>query len=75
MELRLLIIGLFGLFACQTNSTENLSRVERLTQVLAENPTKENRDALITAYQDTISSNPEDAATNAPFYSEVAKNY
>lgn len=73
MELRLLFIGLLGLFACQTNSSENLSRVDRLTKILAENPTKENRDALITAYQDTISSNPEDATANAPFYMEVAK--
>lgn len=74
MELRLLIIGLFlGLFACQTNSTGNLSKVDQLTKTLATNPTKENREALIVAYQDTIKAKPNDAATNAPFFTKMAE--
>lgn len=82
MELRLLISCLvLGLFACQPNSTGNLSKVERLTQALKANPTKENRDLLITAYQDTINAQPNNAAANALFFTEVAnlhlanKNY
>jgi len=81
MELRLLISCLFlGLFACQPNSTGNLTKVEQLTQALETNPTKENRDALISAYQDTINVNPK-ATVNAQFYQEMAnlqqtnKNY
>ncbi len=74
MELRLLIIGLFlGLFACQPNSTGNLSKVDRLTKALATNPTKENREALIVAYQDTIKAKPNDATTNAPFFTKMAQ--
>lgn len=74
MELRLLIIGLFlGLFACQTNSTGNLSKVDQLTNALVTNPTKENREALIVAYQDTIKAKPNDAATNAPFFTKMAE--
>lgn len=74
MELRLLIISLFlGLFACQPNSTGNLSKVDRLTKTLATNPTKENREALIVAYQDTIKAKPNDAATNAPFFTAMAQ--
>ena len=81
MELRLLIICLFlGLFACQPNSTDNLSKIEQLIQTLETNPTKENRDALIVAYQDTINANL-NATINAQFYQEMAnlqqtnKNY
>ena len=54
MELRCIIIVLFlGLFSCQFNSSGNLSKVDKLTQALIANPTKENREALIVAYQDT----------------------
>ncbi len=74
MELRLLIIGLLLiLFACQPNLTENSSKIDRLTNELAANPTKEIRDVLITAYLDTIKAKPNDATTNAPFFTEVAK--
>jgi len=82
MELRYLIIGLFlALFACQSNSSGSLSKIDQLTQTLTANPTKENRAALIAAYQDTINAKPNDAATNAPFFTEMAnlhvgnKNY
>lgn len=82
MELRFLIIGLLlGLFSCQSNSSGNLSKVDQLTQALATNPTKENREALIAAYQDTINARPNAAATNASFFTEMAnlhianKNY
>ncbi|MFK7978760.1 MAG: tol-pal system YbgF family protein [Saprospiraceae bacterium] len=78
MELRCLIIGLvLALTACQSNS----SKIDQLTQALSANPTKENRDALIVAYQDSINARPNDAATNAPFLTEMAnlhvtnKNY
>lgn len=82
MELRCIIIVLFlGLFSCQFNSSGNLSKVDKLTQALIANPTKENREALIVAYQDTINARPNDAATNAPFFTQMAnlqitnKNY
>lgn len=82
MELRCLIIGLvLALAACQSNSSGTFSKVDQLTQALSANPTKENRDALIVAYQDTINARPNDAATNAPFLTEMAnlhvanKNY
>jgi len=74
MQLRFLIIGLFlALFSCQSNSSGSLSKVDQLTQALAANSTKENRDALISAYRDTINAKPNDAATNAPFLTEMAK--
>lgn len=74
MELRLLIICLFfGLFACQSNNTKDNSRIGQLTTALNANPTKENRTALIAAYQDTIKAQPNDAATNTTFFTEMAK--
>jgi len=73
MELRLLIICLFfGLFACQSTSLKDNSKIGQLTATLNANPTKENRAALIAAYQDTIKAKPSDAATNAPYFSKMA---
>ncbi len=73
MELRLLIICLFfGLFACQSTTLKENSKIGQLTAALNANPTKENRAALIAAYQDTIKAKPNDATTNAPFFSKIA---
>ncbi len=74
MEFRLLIILLFfGLFACKSGTIEDSSKIGTLKKALADSPTKENRDLLITAYQDAIKANPNDGATNSPLFSEMAK--
>jgi len=74
MELRLLIIFLFvGLFACQTGTTEESKQIEVLKKALANTPSKENRDLLITAYQNAIKAYPNDKATNSPYFTELAK--
>lgn len=73
MELRLLIIFLFfGLFACKSGTIEDSSEIGTLKKALTANPTKENRDLLITAYIDAIKAKPNDVA-NSPLFSEIAK--
>jgi len=68
MELRLLIIFLFfGLFACKSSTIEDSSKIGTLKKTLTANPTKENRDLLITAYQEAIKANPNDVANSALF--------
>lgn len=73
MELRLLIIFLFfGLFACKSDTAGDSSEIGALKKAFSTSPTKENGDALITAYQAAIKTNP-NASTNSTLFSEMAK--
>lgn len=73
MELRLLIIFLFfGLFACKSDIFEDSSKIGQLKKALIASPTKENRDLLITAYQDAVKAKPNDLS-NSALFSEMAK--
>lgn len=73
MELRYLMFFLFfGLFACKSGTNEDTSKIGQLKKVLADAPTKENRDALIAEYQTLIKANPNDGATNTAYFAEIA---
>ena len=74
MELRLLLILLLsGLIACKSGVNTDSSTIGKLSKILSENPSKENRDALIAAYQDTIKADPNNSTANSAFFQDLAK--
>ena len=52
---------------------EDNSKIGVLKKALAENPSTQNRKALIKAYRDTIQANPTDAENNAVFIGDIAR--
>ncbi|MEM1122399.1 MAG: tetratricopeptide repeat protein [Bacteroidota bacterium] len=76
MELRLTLLCLIlGLFACQSNTISENTRIGQLTATLAANPTKANRAALIAAYRDTINAKPNAVKVNTAHFSKIAELY
>ena len=74
MELRLLFCAALMIFlSCGGDSAQDQSKFGTLKATLAENPTKENRHALIAAYQEEIRNNPDKADDNARYLRELAK--
>lgn len=74
MVIRLLLIFIFvGLISCKSGLKEDTTKITLLKKNLLEQPTQENRNALINEYKAIIVANPTDAVTNAQHLNQVAQ--
>lgn len=62
----------FAFASCQSDTKEKVNKIEQLEQELLSNPSKENRDSLIVAYQTFIKRYPENSKTNVNYYNQIA---
>jgi TolA-binding protein len=70
-----LLMTVLTLFACNNEQSQVQAEIEAAEKLIDEDPTTENAEALIKKYEDYISKNPEDAATNARYLYRSAALY